>query len=86
MTSFVVEIPLILEVNSMANSPKEKEEVILTDSKDELTEGWVLVLVAEDDKSMLDLLKKLLSKTYKVITACDGEDAIRSLDKKNVIF
>lgn len=82
MTSFVVEIPLMLEVNSMKNNHKEKEELIIADSKDELTEGRILVLVVEDDKSMLNFLKKLLSKTYTVITACDGEDAIRSLDKK----
>ena len=41
--------------------------------------GKVTVLVADDDRLMLDMLSKILSPHYRVLTALDGQDALEKI-------
>ena len=47
-------------------------------------DGKMTVLVVDDNKSMTQFLKKLLSRQYHIITALDGSSAISLLRQSPV--
>jgi ligand-binding sensor domain-containing protein/DNA-binding response OmpR family regulator/nitrogen-specific signal transduction histidine kinase len=80
-TEFVVEIPI--GVCSTINEPENTEAHALI-NETVPRDGKMTVLVVDDNKSMTQFLKKLLSRQYHIITALDGSSAISLLRQSPV--
>jgi type IV pilus assembly protein PilB len=68
------------ETDDVASESEDEPEFKTLVLRDEIIEGIPRILVAEDDHTVQNLLKKLLqSKGYQVLPALDGEEALAKI-------
>lgn len=80
--SFLLTLPWTpgeLVVGNLSTQPEKKEPVIIPEP---LPEGKILLV--EDQKDMREYLEQLLQEHYKVITASNGAEALKLLQKQQV--
>jgi ligand-binding sensor domain-containing protein/signal transduction histidine kinase/DNA-binding response OmpR family regulator len=73
VNSFHLSIPFIKENERKENERKAGDSDFNLDKR--------TILIVEDDRELLDYICKLLSRTYNVLKATDGKEAIEMLDK-----
>lgn len=88
MNSFVAEFPLSTGAASAPESISETAEKAsdneITDQAIEKSTEEVSFLVVEDNEYLRDLIATELSKTYRVLTASNGKEAVGLLENNNV--
>ncbi len=86
MNNFILTIPLgeHLEVIEEALVEKDSHQTDSHDSKTEPDVAKVRILLVDDNKEIVDFLKKRLSYTYNILTAYDGVEALEILSKEKV--
>ena len=78
-TVFTVQIPFAEDITSLKNDKKN------TSALDQNEDGNQLILVAEDDLSMINfIIKSLHAEGYKAIGARNGKQALKLLDDHHV--
>lgn len=87
-TTFVVQIPLEQDKTALPVLPEPdfQEEWPAENDKDEdgSTESPFPILIVEDNEELLNFIAESLSKKYKTLTAANGMEALKILDKEKI--
>lgn len=84
VNSFVLELPLLHEINVGAASAEEKNNVPTDEGVLEVLGKKHTILVVEDSAEMKRYIERELSANYKIVTAGNGEDALAIIQEKKI--
>jgi signal transduction histidine kinase/DNA-binding response OmpR family regulator len=84
LNSFLLCIPLAQEKSIVLNEPAETSDILETLPADDAQNDKERVLIVEDDEDLLSFMMEKLSKTYSVLSARNGKEAVHFLEKEIV--
>lgn len=83
MNEFILKLPVNQQNKTEEQIPEN--DYILTESEAKTEKQTVeIVLIVEDNKEMLSFIANKLSKHFAVVKACNGVEALKVIEEKNV--